>query len=55
MRKFSDKEYKIYENLAQAKSILRRNGGSIEDEAFLQIADATNKDGWDRSFNSIGI
>ena len=46
MKKFSDKEYKIYENLAQAKSILRKFNGSIEDDEFLQIADATNKDGW---------
>tara|TARA_R110000772_G_scaffold95789_3_gene194158 strand:+ start:7147 stop:8889 length:1743 start_codon:yes stop_codon:yes gene_type:complete len=46
MKKFSDREYQIYENLAQAKSILRKNGGSIEDDKFLQIADATNKDGW---------
>ena len=46
MKKFSDKEYQIYENLAQAKSILRKNNGSIEDDEFLQIADATNKDGW---------
>ena len=46
MNKFTDKEYQIYENIAQAKSILRKNNGSIEDDAFLQIVDTTGKDGW---------
>lgn len=46
MKKFSTKEYQIFENIAQAKSILRKNGGSIEDEDFLKISDTTNKDGW---------
>lgn len=46
MQKFTDDEYKIFENIAQAKSILRKNGGTIEDDMFLTIVDATKKDGW---------
>lgn len=46
MNKFTEDQYKIFENVAQAKSILRKNGGSIEDEQFLKLADVTKKNGW---------
>jgi hypothetical protein len=46
MKKYTDIEYQIFENIAQAKSILRKNNGSQEDDDFQKIIGATNKDGW---------
>ena len=46
MKKYTDIQYKIFENIAQAKSILRKNNGSQEDEDFQKIVSTTNKDGW---------
>jgi len=46
MKKYTDIEYQIFENIAQVKSILRKNNGSQEDEDFQKIVGATNKDGW---------
>lgn len=38
--------YKIYENVAQARAILRRNKVSDNDVSFKKILDTTNRDGY---------
>ena len=45
-RNYSKEEYQIFENLAQAKSVLRKSNVSESDEKFQKIINATNKDGW---------